>query len=256
MLCAALLLVALLSFPAAEAAGTTQKPKYGPMASRLPEDNKYVRMNPAPDYWAMNSYYTAQQWGGACSLASLTMVVNGARVHDKLDSETELVTQAKLLEKVKAPLSSGKTWAQAVGAEPSFGKGVSLDELGPLTRLALEAYGVKVQSVEIVHVDKLDGATTAKIHAALVENEKSDRDFIIANFNQQVYTGDSEVGHIAPVGAYDSAKKRVLIFDPDREWYEPYWVSEETFAKGMATKDSAGKNFRGFVWVKLSRNPQ
>ncbi|MGK5089116.1 hypothetical protein WDW86_16285 [Bdellovibrionota bacterium FG-2] len=43
------------------AADSSPKPKYGPMASRLPEDNKFVRTNPAPDYWAMSSYYTAQQ---------------------------------------------------------------------------------------------------------------------------------------------------------------------------------------------------
>lgn len=229
------------------------KPKYGPMATTLSNSHEYVQKNKAPDYWAMNSYYTAQKWGGSCSLASVTMVINAARAHQKLTSDDALATEPKVLEKVKDPVVNGKSWAVAVGAEGIIPSGVNLDQLGELARKGLEAYGLKVKRVEVVHADKIDAATKAKLHKALIENEKSDNDFIIANFNQQVYTGDAEVGHIAPVAAYDAAKKRVLIMDPDREWYEPYWISEETFLVGMATQDSSKKQNRGYVWIEIDR---
>jgi hypothetical protein len=39
--------------------------------------------------------------------------------------------------------------------------------------------------------------------------------------------------------------------DPDRTWYEPYWVSEETFIAGMNTQDKESGKTRGMLWVKL-----
>lgn len=229
------------------------KPKYGLMATRLSDSTDYVRKNPAPDYWALSTYYLSQQWGGACSLASVAMVTNAARVRFKLTADDALATQSKVLERIKEPLVDGQTWAVAVGAEGSTPTGTNLDQLGVLTQKTLESYGLKVKHLEVVHVDPKDSKIRAKLHAALVANEKSDRDFIIANFDQQKYTGDAQVGHIAPVAAYDAAKERVLIMDPDRDYYEPYWVSEATFFDGMGTKDSGGKMFRGYVYVELER---
>ena len=66
-----------------------------------------------------------------------------------------------------------------------------------------------------------------------------------------VYTGDAEAGHISPVGAYDPSTQRVLILDSDRKWYEPYWVSEKTFLRGISTRDSESKQNRGLVVVRL-----
>jgi hypothetical protein len=88
-----------------------------------------------------------------------------------------------------------------------------------------------------------------KLHEALVQNEKSADDYIVALFIQGRYTGDPEGnhgGHFAPVGAYDG--KRVLILDPDREWYEPYWVSEEVFFEGMNARADTTKS-GGYIRV-------
>jgi hypothetical protein len=74
---------------------------------------------------------------------------------------------------------------------------------------------------------------------------------LISNFNQKVFTDDSEVGHFAPVGAFDPEKSRVLILDPDREYYEPYWVSVNDFIDGMNTKDSSGDQYRGYLSITL-----
>jgi hypothetical protein len=133
----------------------------------------------------------------------------------------------------------------------AMGYATTLDELGEIAREAFEKYGIPVKSVEVVHTDAIDEKTKAKLHEALVENEKSANDFILINFNQKIYTGDAEVGHIAPIGAYDSKNHKVLVLDPDRKWYEPYWVSEETLLMGMATKDSSTSRNRGYVWIKF-----
>ncbi|MBI2981936.1 MAG: hypothetical protein HYY44_06555, partial [Deltaproteobacteria bacterium] len=135
----------------------------------------------------------------------------------------------------------------------SHGAGVSLDQLGELLAESLRAYG-KTAQVEVVHVEDESPETKKKLQRILNENEKSAKDFVIANFLQGVYTGDAMAGHIAPVGAYDVKKRRVLIMDPDREWYEPYWVSEETFLAGMFTKDSKSGKSRGYIFVRLQES--
>jgi len=224
-------------------AANSPKPKYGPEAQTLNQSHEYLSNHKAPDFWALMPYYVPQQDEKSCSLASTTMVVNAARAHLKLGSEDGLATQPEVLKK-----AGNNYWKGALGIT---GRGVTLDHLKEVVADALKAYGVEVASVEAIHAVDLSEKMKTVLHQALVENEKSDHDFIIANFNQGVYTGDAEAGHIAPVAAYDATKKRILLLDPDRHWYEPYWVSEETFLKGMATRDSDSKLNRGFVWVKL-----
>lgn len=224
---------------------TAPKPKYGPEATPVSLSHEYFRKNPAPDYWALSPYYTAQFNEKACSIASLTMIMNAARVGIALNSEEKLVTQEALLNALKE-----KKWNDAVG---KHGHGVSLNELGELVKTAMGKYGLSILSVEIAHLNDTSPETRKRLHQALVENEKTDRDFMIANFIQGSYTDDAFVGHIAPVGAYDAKRRRVLILDPDRKWYEPYWVSEEIFLKGMVTKDKhSGNEWRGYVWIKLN----
>ena len=221
------------------------KPKYGPEATLLSKSHEYVAKNAAPDFWAMIPYYTTQQTGSACSVASVTMVVNAARTGQELTADDELVTQNSLLKRV-----SDDEWIKAVGDK---GRGRSLDQLGPLVERSFKAYGFNHTRAEVVHVDDESPATQKKLHDALVANEKSTGDFIILNFIQGVYTGDADAGHIAPIAAYDAKKKRALVMDPDREWYEPYWVSETTLLKGMHTLDKGGGKFRGYVWAHVAQ---
>lgn len=237
---ASFLLLLTTSFAFAET-----KPKYGPEATLLRNSHEYIQHHPAPDFWALMPYYTAQQTGSACSIASVSMVVDAARVDQTFTSDDELATQNNVLKK-----TGDEEWTKAVGDK---GGGRTLDQLGVEVEKAFKAYGFKDAKVEVIHIDDLTPATLAKVHHALVENEKSANDFIIANFIQGVYTGDADAGHIAPIAAYDAKAKRVLILDPDRDWYEPYWVSEETFVKGMNTKDKGSEKYRGLVWVKRGK---
>lgn len=225
----------------------TPKPKYGPQAQVLSLSHQYFRRAPAPDFWALIPYYVPQQDESSCSVASVSMIVNGARVGEKLSADDKLATQAGLISRVK-----NKAWHKSVMAGAMAGNyGVNLDQLAEVAREALEAYGVHPRSIEVVHTDSDSPQVKAKLHQALVENEKSARDFILINFNQQVYTGDADVGHIAPIGAYDALHHKVLVLDPDREWYEPYWVSEDTLLAGMNTEDRSSGRHRGYVWIKL-----
>lgn len=236
-----LILIAFLGLSAARAA-VAPKPKYGPEISLLRESHEFIRENTASDYWAISPHYASQMNDGACSLASVTMVMNALRSRQELTADDELVTQEGLLKKV-----NDSFWKQAVGP---LGRGVTLEQLKGLVEKSLKAYGFDGYKVEIHYASDTLPTVQADLHKTLVENEKSAKDFVILNFLQSVYTGDAEVGHISPLGAYDSKLKRALIFDSDRKWYEPYWVSEETLLKGLATQDSVSKKNRGWLWIK------
>lgn len=231
-----LLLLTTLSAPFAFG-----KSKYGP-STKLSSAHEYLQKSAAPDYWALAPYYTAQQDEKSCSIASVTMLLNAARAKQELTSDEELVTQKSLMKKNSA-------WDHAVGL---LGKGATLDELKILVEESMKAYGIKFLSVEAFHVVDESEKSRNQLKKVLIENEKSDRDFILLNFIQGKFTGDSDVGHIAPLGAYDLATKRALIMDPDRTWYEPYWVPLETLLAGLATLDTGAKKNRGYVWVKLA----
>jgi hypothetical protein len=234
-----ILLLLLLAFSIAQAA---PKPKYGPEAVTLSRSHEFFRKAPAPDFWALAPYYVGQRDDRSCSVASVTMVMNALRSKLPLTADDELITQDSLLKKV----GSGDWWKDR-GAG-----GVTLDQLGKAIEQSLAGYELAGLEVEVVHADKTP-EFRARLHEALVANEKSDADFIILNFIQGAYTGDADVGHIAPLGAYDG--KRALVMDPDRKWYEPYWVSEETLLNGMATHDPQSGGNRGFAWIHPAGNP-
>lgn len=211
------------------------KPKYVSTTVRLSQSRDFVKKNAAPDFWAFMPYYVPQQDGAACGVASMTMLANAARSHDALTASDTLITQKALVEKIKVDY---------------VGKGLSLDQLADNIHKAMKEYSKGFHQA-VYHVDGTP-AQTKKIREILIKNEKSDRNFIIANFLQAAYTGDPEgPGHISPVGAFDEKNNKVLIFDVDREYYEPYWVSFDTFIKGMNTADSTSKINRGFVFVEL-----
>ncbi|OFZ81176.1 MAG: hypothetical protein A2603_11210 [Bdellovibrionales bacterium RIFOXYD1_FULL_55_31] len=234
------------------------KPKYGPSgnprAIPLSRDHSYFLSpeHPAPDFWALIPYYVGQKTEASCSVAAVTALVNAARAAKDLNNRRaneKLVTDEELLARVQVA-----SWEKKVGADPNTSpKGVTLDQLAKIAKAALETNGVKVRSAEILRFQgSLEGAKR-ELRRILSENERSARDFILVNFFQKSFTDDAPVGHIAPLGAYDGRNERVLILDPDREWYEPYWVSLETLLTGMKTTDGGNSGMsRGLVWLKLN----
>ena len=233
-------LVAISAGPALAESKTI--PKYGLEASRLYSNHAYLQKNPAPDFWALMPYYVHQQSGSACSIASATMVLNGIRAPENLTSSIELFTQNSVLER-----TGDSKWTRAVG---KMGGGATLDELRGYFSEALEKLRLQGWQVEALHADG-SPRFAKQVHAILIENEKSDRSFIIMNYLQNVLTGDPEgaVGHVAPVAAFDAKAGRVLVLDPDRDYYEPYWVSETAFIRSMNTVDKASGKTRGLLWI-------
>ena len=242
---AVFLALSLLGSTDFRAFGADAKPKYGPLATRLTRTHEYFKKHEGPDYWALSPYYVPQQTESACSIASVTMIMNAIRASKDLGSEEPLLTQQSLLDLTKSEL-----WQKAAG---THGTGVNLDQLGRLVETSLKALGYPGAQVVVVHAEKPSPTSLAALRKVLIENEKSTQDFIILNFNQGSYTGDADAGHIAPLAAYDAEHKRALVLDPDRKWYEPYWVSDETLLSGMATLDSGASKNRGYIWIKLAK---
>ena len=226
-------------------------PKYGPAgaprAITLALDHSYLQdpRHPAPDYWALAGYYVPQAGPAACSAASVAMVVNAARAALPKNAETPLVTQAALLERVKV-----KCWAERLSAAGCGGRhGTPLDVLAEVSRAAFEQNGFSHVNVRVVHVPDRSDEVRRVLVADLRANELSARNFILANFDQKAFTDDTSAGHIAPVAAFDEERARVLVMDPDREWYEPYWVGVDVLLAGLATRDGETGEPRGYVVI-------
>jgi hypothetical protein len=221
-------------------------PKYPVTSVPLSRDSAYLRRAASPDFWALSPYYVGQQDDVSCSLASLTMLVNAARRQIRLGADDPLVQQLSLRRRVNSPI-----WER--GLAPG-GEGVTLNELAVLARQSLRAFGLAPVRVQVVHVPEASAPALASLREALRANEASGDDWLFVNFLAAAYVGVGDYGHIAPVGAYDTETRRVLILDPDRDWYEPYWVPDDVALAGMATRDSVTGEPRGYLQVSLERS--
>ena len=221
-------------------------PRYVAGVLRLTDSHQYIQDNKALIYWQLSPYYLPQLTGSSCSLASTTMIVNAARSRINLPANQPLATQDDLLHRV-----NNANWIKGV---VQGGNGATLDELAKLIPQAMKAYGVNHCSVDVVHLSSTSKKQQRQLHLALLNMEYSGKTFMIANFNQKFFTGAMSSGHFAPIGAYDPINKNVLIMDPDREFYEPYWVPESLFFKSMATLDKESRQSRGYLLITV-QNP-
>jgi hypothetical protein len=219
----ALQCIAWLAFTATSLVAEQPKPKLGPAAISLQQSHEYLQSHPAPDYWALSPYYVPQPTGSACSLAAITMLLNALRGLPG-DAAGPLVTQQALLEAV-----GSKEWAEQTADR---GSGVRWDEFEKYLRLSLEAYKLNTE-FEILRPRDASVATLAQLKQLLIENETSDADIVLVYFDQGVLTGDWDGPHISPIAAHDADGGKVLIMDVDRQWYIPYWSSDEALLAAM-----------------------
>jgi hypothetical protein len=215
--------VGLLMAAATLARADDPRRKLGPDAVPIGTSHDYLRAQPAPDYWALSPYYEGQSTDSACSLAAIAMLVNALRGLPPLGTDP-LVTQKGLL---AAAASPGWTAETAEG-----GSGVTWRTFVGYVSRSLEAYGIDAE-IEVLKPADGTPATLSEVRRLLADNEASDRDIVIVYFNQGVLTGDWDGPHISPIGAYDAARRSVLIMDVDRQWYVPYWSSDEKLVEAM-----------------------
>ena len=214
-------------------------PKFASGAVPIVAAREYLRRNEAPDFWALMPYYVPQTTGSSCSVASVAMIINALRGVPSLAKDA-LVTEAALLD-------ANPDWARATAAD---GEGVSFAEFETYLRRSLAAYGLGQAQVEAFRPEAATPEALARLREMLAENEASSQDLIVAVFNQGVLTGDTDVGHISPLGAYDREGGRVLVMDVDRKWYVPYWVSDEKLLEALVHRSAEDPERGGLVRVK------
>lgn len=218
-----------------------QQSRYVPGVVSIIRDHRYIRTHDSPVYWGISPYYLPQLTDASCSLASATMVINALRIPQMQYANQKLATSNSVVH------STNDSWANDV---KQGGMGVTLDQLGSFLSKAMKTYRILSTNLEVIHATEVKEFAT-KFHQALLEGEKTGRTFIIVNFDQKFISGTESVGHFAPVGAYDVTTQRVLIMDPDRELFEPYWVPEHQLVKSMETDDTDAHKSRGFIVVAL-----
>ena len=246
-MCRLILLLALvLGAATAPTAAFEGKPKLGPDAVPIIEQNAYLRASPAPDYWKLSAFYVPQFTSSACSVASVAMAVNFARGLPPA-AEEPIVTQTALLDAV-----GDEAWTDK-GAEG--GDGVTFAEFVAVLEDSLRSYGVDDHAIEVIRPADASAASLAEMRRALAANEASEADIILMYFNQGVLTGDWDGPHISPIGAYDQSTGQVLIMDVDREWYIPYWSPDEKLLEAMLRPTPAehgplAGETGGLIWIK------
>lgn len=227
-------------------------PAGGALAVPLAQDNAYFRApgRAAPDYWALASFYVPQFNDYACSAASVSMALNALLNTGRARGNEENITQEGLLEKVTA-----LKWKALLSPEGDGGRhGLTYAQLAAASREALAAYGAGKFTVAGAQVGAQTAAGLEAFRRALSGSERSPGDIMLLHFAQDVVTGDKggPYAHISPVGAYDEASRRVLIFDVDRKYYEPYWAADTQVYKAMSVKTPAfGPG--GYVILRLAK---
>lgn len=235
---------AALTVQASSGSAEETKPKFGPDAVPIQQARDYLRSHEAPDFWALMPYYTPQATGSSCSAASVAMLVNALRGVPNLAKDS-LITEASLLETV-----GNQEWTASTALG---GDGVSWAELETYLRQSLQAFGLDKAEVEIFRPQDATPATLERLRRLLVANEQSADDIVLAVFNQGTLTGDADVGHVSPIGAYDAERGRVLILDVDRRWYVPYWSSDERLLEAMLHTSADDPETGGLIHIRLRR---
>lgn len=213
------------------------QPKYGIHAVPLSVDHSYLRhpAHPAPDYWALSSFYVPQLNPYDCSVASVAAVVNAlTRANRRLSGSDRNATAASLLASVKVV-----RWAERVQQGGVDGLvGLTLEQLAEVLMEALRQQGIPDPRIETVRVTVDDQATREKWRTALAANETSADDMILIHFTQDTLTGSTggPYPHISPIAAFDEDTGRALVLDVDREYYEPYWSPIEQIVRAMAVQ--------------------
>jgi len=226
-----------------------------PAATPFSQENPSLEGSVSPAFKALQSGFVRQFNDAACSVASVATMLNA--MFNLLNRKPDFgsITQEKILEKVRAA-----NWSERISRE-GFGnrRGLPIEELGIVVKNTLEQFDIPYKTVDAVPLGKdLPNISDLKeeLFQRVVKLESTGNCFIIAHFNQGIFIKGLHLPHISPVGAVNSKKKSVLILDVDPYVKEPYWVSFDTFFKGLSWTYNGilrkyGYTGGGYVWICL-----
>jgi hypothetical protein len=213
-------------------------------ASPLSRDHDYIRRNPAPAYWALSPHLIHQHTDASCSLATATMLLNGARALDGTARMGEFFSERGLIEKIDDP-----DWLREI--TPPEGNGIPLVGLAEKLLRILPLYDLAHWAVSAHPVRGASPEAAAEFRAELTEMERAGDRLLGANYHLSTTYGDHwDIGHFSPIGAYDAATDRVLLLDVWKADYEPSWVPLERLMLGMVQISPLTGNVRGYVVLR------
>lgn len=247
----------ILAFALFQSSAFASTPKYLEPTKPLSADHSYFERNSDTDFWQMIGFYRAQETMSSCSVATVVMVVNSI-LHEKDKTNESELTRHGLArpakdKKVLFKMVKNAKWDKAT---KNGGGGTTLAELTSNIRGTLTTYKIDADVTKFGGEKKdAPGLTEKEVEELLIKNEDSRKNYLVANFDQAILTGEyvsgASYGHIAPIGAYDKKNKRVLVLDPDRDWYEPYWVNLSQFVNALNSVDKGASTHRGLVFLEL-----
>jgi hypothetical protein len=174
------------------------------------------------DYPKLAAAWQAQQLVSYCGVASGVIVLNAlgepANQFNFFNDDTDSV-RSRL--------------------QVTFG-GMSLAELAGL----LAARGADVASI---HGDQL---TLEEFRQLVKTNLAREGDYLLVNYQREAL-GQGRVGHISPVGAYDSASDRLLVMDTADYKYPYTWVPLAALYAAMQEQDPTSGRARGLLEVRM-----
>jgi len=212
--------------------------------SPLSRDHAYIRNNPAPAYWALSPYLVHQHTDASCSLATATMLLNGARALDGTARLGDFIGERSLLDRL-----ADDHWRREI--TPPDGNGLSTEELTEKLGGCLSLYNLSGWTVVPHLVSAADRGTADAFRAELEAMERDGDRLIGANYHLATTYGDDwDIGHFSPIGAYDAGSDRVLLLDVWKEDYEPSWLPLERLLAGMAIPSVRTGALRGTVTLR------
>ena len=172
------------------------------------------------DYDAMAANFESQELISYCGVASSVTVLNAL---GRDTSQDDFFTPEASLVRPRR--------------EVMFG-GMSLLDLAGL--LAAHGAVARLQFADAVSLDDF--------RAAVERNLSDPTDYMLVNYQRGVL-GQTPVGHISPLAAYDADTDRVLVMDTASYKYPPTWVPLAKLYEAMNTTDSSSGRTRGYVEV-------
>jgi len=184
-------------------------------------------------YFPLSLHFVTQDHPAFCGPASIAMVLNALHVSrppSKLTLGLGLYDQENIFDARSEAIKSRSAVMQS---------GMTLGELGAI----LAAHDLKV----VVH-HAGDSSLDEFRRLAVIELKSKDR-FVLVNYLRSAI-GQSSMGHISPLAAYDRDSDRFLILDVSRYKYPPVWVEAAALFAAMNTGDKdSNSQTRGYVIV-------